>query len=50
MVSTNLGLMYQYGRDVPRDHAAAIDWYHKAADQGDRPAQVNLALMRVRET
>jgi uncharacterized protein len=39
--------MYQYGRGVPRDDGAAIDWYRKAADQGYRPAQVNLGLTRV---
>ena len=41
----NLGLMYDQGRGVPQDYAAAVSWYRKAADQGDAIAQYNLGLM-----
>ena len=33
------------GRDVPQDHAEALKWYLKAADQGYAPAQHNLGVM-----
>jgi TPR repeat protein len=29
---------------VPQDHAAAIGWYRKPADQGDAALRVNLGL------
>ncbi len=31
-----LGVMYDKGRGVPRDHAEALQWYRKAAEQGVR--------------
>ena len=34
-----LGLMYVLGRGVPQDYAAALTWYHKAADKGLASAQ-----------
>ena len=40
----NLGVMYEYGRGVPKDHAQAATWYRKAAEQGQADAQ---ALMSV---
>ena len=32
----SLGFMYEYGRGTPQDLAAALHWYKKAADQGDK--------------
>jgi hypothetical protein len=37
--------MYAEGRGVPQDFQAAVQWYRKAAEQGDADAQVNLGLM-----
>ena len=37
--------MYDNGRGVPRDYAAAMSWYRKAAEQGHASAQNNLGLM-----
>ena len=34
-----LGIAYQEGRVLPRDHAQSALWYRKAADQGDATAQ-----------
>ena len=39
-----LGVMYQFGRGVPRDYAQAVKWYRKAAQQGDAGAQHNLGV------
>jgi len=41
----NLGVMYDYGRGVPRDTSKALKWYRRAADQGIPDAQHNLGLM-----
>ena len=41
----NLGRMYHYGEDVPRDFATAKAWYEKAAAQGQLDAQVNLGVI-----
>ena len=41
----NLGIMYGYGRGVPRDYTEAIKWYRKAAEQGYVLAQYNLGIM-----
>src|SRR5215470_2049819 len=41
---SRLGFLYQNGRGVPQNDAAAVSWYRKAADQGRAPAQVNLGL------
>jgi hypothetical protein len=38
------GLRHGTGRGVPQDHAAAADWYRKAADQGYAIAQNNLGV------
>ena len=40
-----LGLMYDSGRGVPRDYAAAMSWYRKAADQHNASAQSALGFM-----
>jgi hypothetical protein len=37
--------MYQAGMGVPRDNAEAVNWYSKAAEQGNANAQYNLGLM-----
>jgi TPR repeat protein len=37
--------MYDNGQGVPQDHAQALAWYLKAADQGDAGAQTNLGVM-----
>jgi uncharacterized protein len=40
-----LGFMYENGRGVRQDYAAAISWYRKAADNNWATAQNNLGLM-----
>jgi TPR repeat protein len=40
-----LGLMYANGRGVPRNDAAAVSWYRKAAEQRYGSAQINLGFM-----
>ncbi|MBM3508219.1 MAG: SEL1-like repeat protein, partial [Alphaproteobacteria bacterium] len=30
-----LGFMYAEGQGVPQDHAEAVKWYRRAAEQGD---------------
>lgn len=37
--------MYVYGEGVASDHAAAVSWFRKAADQGHTLAQNHLGLM-----
>ncbi|TNE43972.1 MAG: sel1 repeat family protein [Sphingomonadales bacterium] len=37
-----MGVAYAFGKGVPQDKAAAIDWYSKAANQGYAEAQFNL--------
>lgn len=36
--------MYDTGEGVPQDYSEALDWYRKAADQGDERAQYGLGL------
>lgn len=38
----DLGLMFQKGEKVPKDEAAALAWFSKAAAQGHTKAEVNL--------
>ncbi len=40
-----LGVMYENGKVVARDHEQAALWYRKAAEQGDATAQNMLGLM-----
>ena len=40
-----LGVFFQMGKGVPKDHAKAIEWYMKAAEQGHVRAQFNLGTM-----
>jgi len=37
--------MYDKGKGVPQDYKQAVEWYRKAADQGDARAQLNLGVM-----
>jgi V8-like Glu-specific endopeptidase len=37
--------MYNYGRGVKKDYAAAVHWYRKAAEQGHARAQNSLGIM-----
>ena len=38
----SLGLIYQWGRGVPKDDAEAVRWYRLAAEQGHAEAQAML--------
>ncbi|HHY84273.1 MAG TPA: sel1 repeat family protein [Verrucomicrobia bacterium] len=40
----NLGLCYQTGRGVPQNQQEAVKWFLRAARQGDKTAQHNLAV------
>ncbi len=40
----NLGVMYDEGRGLAPDRKKAVDWWHKAAAQGDVNAMHNLAM------
>jgi TPR repeat protein len=40
-----LGLMYEKGRGVRQDYAAALTWFRKAAAQGYAGPQNNLGLL-----
>ena len=31
----NIGFMYEHGQGVPQNYHGAMNWYRKAADQGD---------------
>jgi hypothetical protein len=43
--ATNIALMYDDGRGVPKDPAQAMIWFRRAAEGGDATAQYNLALI-----
>lgn len=43
----NLGVMYNTGKGVKQDNAAAARWYRQAAERGHRDAQSNLAALYV---
>ena len=38
----NLGWCYHKGEGVEKDLVCAVEWYQRAADQGDASAQFNL--------
>jgi len=40
-----LGRMFYWGIEIPKDHAEAVKWYMKAAEQGEAYAHKNLGLM-----
>ena len=42
-----LGIMYAYGRGVPRDYATAVRWFRAAAEQGSDQGQWLLGIMYV---
>ena len=42
---TKLGIMYDKGQGVPKNHAEAAKWYRKAAEQGDADGQTKLGNM-----
>ena len=37
--------MYASGRGIPKDAAAAVQWYRKAAERRHALAQINLGVM-----
>jgi len=41
----SLAVAYAKGEGVPKDEAAAVHWFRKAAQQGLRDAQFNPGLM-----
>ncbi|WP_425283453.1 tetratricopeptide repeat protein [Acinetobacter boissieri] len=45
MAQTNLGLAYKVGQGVSKSPTLAIDWFKKAAEQGNPIAQYNLGVM-----
>lgn len=42
---TQLGLLYEYGRGVPKNLQEAVYWYKQAAEKGDVIAQERLRLL-----
>ena len=40
----NLGCMYRDGHGVERSHVKAVEWFKKAAEQGDEDAMEELGL------
>ena len=40
-ICNNLGVCYKYGRGVPQNYEKAVEWYIKAAENGDATAQCN---------
>ncbi|MDP6175061.1 MAG: sel1 repeat family protein, partial [Rhodospirillales bacterium] len=40
----NLGVLYELGRGLKRNHMLAAAWYRKAAERGQVAAQYNLGL------
>jgi TPR repeat protein len=38
-----MGKIYYYGKLMPQDYEAAVEWWQKAADQGNYAAQVSLS-------
>lgn len=45
MAKANLGNLYQYAEDLPRDLGKALELYREAAREGEPVAQFNCALM-----
>jgi len=37
-----LGNMYETGQNIPKDYKKALEWYTKAANQGNAQAQLNI--------
>jgi hypothetical protein len=38
-------MLYELGRGVARDSGKAMEWYRKAAEQGDADAEQRLGLI-----
>jgi TPR repeat protein len=47
IAQNSLGAMYEQGLGSARDIIVAVDWYRKAAKQGDSAAQANLASLGI---
>lgn len=45
MAQNIMGLAYKCGMGVKQDHAASIQWFRRAAEQGHTQAQVRLAQL-----
>jgi len=45
VAQTNLGVLHEFGRGVPQDHAEAARLYRLAAEQGYAKAQTNLGTL-----
>lgn len=45
-----IGMMYVYAEGVLRDIGIAIEWYKKAADNGNLSAQMTLYTLGIRES
>ncbi len=41
----SIGVMFTYGRGVPKNDAEAVQWYRKAADAGNAAGMTNVGLM-----
>ncbi|MCA3585753.1 MAG: sel1 repeat family protein, partial [Methylocystis sp.] len=41
----NLGFMLREGRGIARDDAQAVQWFRRAAEQGNADGQANLGIM-----
>ena len=39
------GLIYCFGREIPKDYAEAFGWFRRAAEGGNENAQYNLAVL-----
>merc|ERR1719486_1473396 len=46
----SMGVLFRNGLGVEKDNVKAIEWFEKAADQGNMLARVNLAEMLKRKT
>ncbi len=43
-----LGMLYQFGQGVPRDYQQALQWYDKAAAQGNEESKLRLDNLKKR--
>jgi len=42
LAETQIGILYLYGRGVPRNFTQALDWFNRAAAQDEPNAEFNL--------
>ncbi len=40
----SIGIMYRHGYGVEQNYSNAMEWYLKAAEQGNRVAQYNIGI------